>query len=109
MQKKILLSLALALAAPVVWAQVETTTTTTTTEGVGTISEFDPGSAIVVKESSGERHYKIGSKVTYVTKSGKVISEENVRTRVKAGVPVRVHYSGEGEDMVVDRVILEEE
>ena len=52
--KKIFLSIALAVVAPFAWGQVsETTTTTTTTEGNGTITEYTPGSAIVLRESSG--------------------------------------------------------
>jgi hypothetical protein len=108
--KKVLLSIALAAAAPFAWAQVsETTTTTTTTEGNGTITEFTPGSAIVLKESSGPRHYRFGKTVTYVTRSGKVLDEDTVRTRVKVGAPVRVHYTGTGDDMMVDRVIVDED
>ena len=58
--KKILLSMALAIAAPFAWAQVsETTTTTTTTEGSGTITVYTPGSVIVLKESSGPRTYHL--------------------------------------------------
>src|SRR3954468_17070563 len=107
--KKVLLSMALAVAAPVAWAQVsETTTTTTTTEGGGTVTEFSPGSAIVLKESSGPRHYRFGKKVVYVTKSGQELDEATVRTRIKVGAPVHVHYSGTGDSMVVDRVILDE-
>jgi mRNA-degrading endonuclease RelE of RelBE toxin-antitoxin system len=37
------------------------------------------------------------------------LDEATVRTRVKIGVPVRVHYAGEGDSMLVDRVILDEE
>jgi len=108
--KKFLLSLILAVVAPVAWGQVEsTTTTTTTTEGGGTISEYTPGSVIVLKESSGLRHYKFGKTVTYVTKSGKTISEDEVRTRIKVGIPVHVHYLKEGDDMLVDRVIVDED
>jgi hypothetical protein len=108
--KKVLVSIALAVAAPFAWAQVsETTTTTTTTEGNGTITEFTPGSTIVLKESSGSRHYRFGKSVTYVTRSGKTLDEATVRTRVKVGVPVRVHYMGEGDAMTVDRVILDED
>jgi len=108
--KKILLSFALAIAAPFAWAQVsETTTTTTTTEGSGTITEFTPGSAIVLKESSGPRSYHFGKTVTYVTRSGKVLDEDVVRTKVKVGVPVRVHYVGTGDNMMVDRVIVDED
>jgi len=107
--KKLLLSMALAVAAPFAWAQVSETTTTTTTEGSGTITEYTPGSVIVIKETSGPRTYRFGKTVTYVTRSGKVLDEEVVRTRVKVGVPVRVHYVGTGDNMMVDRVILDED
>src|SRR5437588_9942759 len=107
--KKLVLSMALAVAAPFAWGQVSETTTTTTTEGNGTITEFSPGSAIVLKESSGPRHYRFGKKVTYVTRRGKDLDEATVRTSVRVGVPVRVHYAGEGDNMLVDRVILDED
>src|SRR5438874_8303788 len=108
--KKLILSMALAVAAPFAWAQVsETTTTTTTTEGSGTITEFTPGSMIVLKETSGPRHYRFGKTVTYVTRSGKTLDEATVKTRIRVGVPVRVHYVGEGDAMMVDRVILDED
>jgi len=106
--KKILLSVALAVAAPFAWAQVSQTTTTTT-EGGGTITSFTPGNTIVLRESSGPRTYRFGKTVTYVTKSGKVLDEDTVRTRIKVGVPVHVHYMGEGDNMLVDRVILDED
>src|SRR5438270_13505274 len=109
--KKLLLSIAVAAAAPFAWAQVSetTTSTTSTTEGSGTITEFTPGSAIVLKESSGPKHYRFGKTVTYVTRSGRTLDEETVRTRIKVGVPVHVHYLGEGDNMLVDRVILDED
>src|SRR5437868_15010367 len=108
--KKVLLSMAVAIAAPFAWAQVSSTTTTTsTTEGSGTITEFTPGSTIVLKESSGPKHYRFGKTVTYVTRSGRTLDEETVRTRIKVGVPVHVHYLGEGDNMRVDRVILDED
>jgi hypothetical protein len=108
--KKIVLSIALAFVAPFAWGQVsETTTTTTTTDANGTITEYTPGSTIVLRETSGPRHYRFGKTVTYVTRSGKVLDEDVVRTRVKVGVPVRVHYTGTGDAMVVDRVILDED
>ena len=108
--KKLLLSIALACVAPFAWGQVsQTTTTTTTTDANGTITEFSPGSTIVLKESNGPVHYRFGKTVTYVTRSGKILDEDVVRTRVKVGVPVRVHYSGTGDSMMVDRVILDED
>ena len=107
--KKLLLSVALAVAAPFAWAQVSETTTTTTTEGGGTITSFTPGNMIVLRESSGPRTYHFGKTVTYVTKSGKVLDEDTVRTKIRVGVPVHVHYMGEGDNMLVDRVILDED
>jgi len=108
--KKLLLSLALAAVAPFAWGQVSsTTTTTTTTEGSGTITSFTPGSTIVLKESTGPRSYHFGKTVTYVTKSGKVLDEDTVRTRIRVGIPVHVHYVGEGDAMLVDRVVLDED
>jgi len=41
--------------------------------------------------------------------SGKTLDEDTMRTRVKVGVPVQVHYVGTGDSMVVDRVILDED
>src|SRR5438094_9297683 len=108
--KKILLSMVLAVAAPLAWAQVsDTTTTTTTTEGSGTITQFTPGSEIVLRESSGPRTYHFGKTVTYVTRSGTVLDEDAVRTRVRVGVPVRFHYVGTGDNIMVDRVILDQD
>jgi hypothetical protein len=124
--KKMLFSIALVAVTSFAWGQTTrqplmnerqvpqqpqrtTTTTTTATEGTGTITEYTPGSAIVLKESSGPIRYRFGKTVTYVTRSGKVLDENTVRTRVRVGVPVRVHYMGTGSNMVVDRVILEED
>ena len=107
--KKAILCMALGLAAPFAWAQVSQTTTTTTTEGNGTITEYTPGSSIVLKETAGPRHYRFGKKVVYVTKSGRELDEDTVRTRVRVGVPVHVHYVGGGDDMMVDRVVLDED
>ena|SRR2546423_10878796 len=108
--KKTLLSIALAVVAPLAWGQTSsTTTTTTTTEGGGVITEYTPGSVITLKETSGPRHYRFGKTVTYVTKSGKTLDEETVKTRIKIGIPVHVHYTGEGDNMLVDRVILDED
>src|SRR5882757_2028303 len=108
--KKIVLSIALACVATFAWGQVsETTTTTTTTDASGTITEYMPGSAIVLKETSGPVRYRFGKTVTYVTRSGRPLDEKTVKTRIKVGVPVRVHYAGTAGNKVVDRVILEQD
>ncbi|PYJ09677.1 MAG: hypothetical protein DMF06_09260 [Verrucomicrobia bacterium] len=107
--KKTILSIALAVVAPFAWGQTSSTTTTTTTTSDGTITEYTPGSVITLKETSGPRRYRFGKTVTYVTKSGKTLDEETVKTRIKVGIPVHVHYTGEGDNMMVDRVILDED
>ena len=124
--KKMLLTIALAVVASFAWGQSirqplmktqdvpkppqqTTSTTTTATEDTGTITQYTPGSAIVLKETSGPVHYRFGKTVTYVSRSGKVLDEKTVRSRIKVGVPVRVHYAGTGENKVVDRVILEKD
>ena len=89
--------------------QQTTSTTTTATEDTGTITQYSPGSAIVLKETSGPVRYRFGKTVTYVSRSGKVLDEKTVKTRIKVGVPVRVHYAGTGGNKVVDRVILEQD
>lgn len=108
--KKMLLSIGLAVVAPFAWAQVsETTTTTTTTDGTGTITEYTPGSVIVLRETSGPVRYRFGNTVTYVTRGGRVLDADTVKTKIRVGVPVRVHYVGTGDNMLVDRVVLDED
>ena len=124
--KKMLLTTALAVVASFAWGQSirqplmktqdvpkprqqTASTTTTATEGTGTITQYSPGSAIVLKETSGPVRYRFGKTVTYVSRSGKVLDEKTVKTRIKVGVPVRVHYAGTGGNKVVDRVILEQD
>ena len=89
--------------------QTTTTQTANTTEANGTITEYTPGSAIVLKETNGPVSYRFGKTVTYVTRSGRPLDEATVRSRIRVGVPVRVHYVGTGPNMVVDRVILEQD
>jgi hypothetical protein len=124
--RKMLLTIALATVASFAWGQSirqplmktqdapqqrqpSASTATTASEETGTITQFTPGSAIVLKETSGPVPYRFGKTVTYVTRSGKVLDQNTVRTRIKVGAPVRVHYVGTGENRVVDRVILEQD
>lgn len=118
MIKKLLtLSAAMALTLSVCGAQTSSTTsstttndltgasktTTTTTENTGTISDYTAGSSLVLSTGSGEPvHYKFGKTVTYVTPDGKVIES----SRVKKSSKVRVHYVKEGDDMLVDKVVV---
>jgi len=127
--KKMLLSIAVVVVASLAWGQTtrqplmnerevprqqpqrQTTTTQTTsiTDANGTITEYTPGSGIVLRESSGPVRYRFGKTVTYVTRSGRVLDKATMKSRIRVGVLVRVHYAGTGPNMVVDRVILEED
>jgi hypothetical protein len=80
-----------------------TQTTTTTTESTGTVTEFTPGHVLFLKtEADQPVRYKLGKTVTYVTSDGKVIEASKITKDSK----VRVHYIKEGDDMLVDKVIV---
>lgn len=85
-----------------------TTTTQTTTYGNGTITEYVPGTTFIVKETTGPVTYRYGKKVIYETKSGQVITDADLATRVKVGAPVRVFYDMDGNARVVSRVIVDD-
>ena len=89
--------------------QTTTTQTTSTTDANGTITEYTPGSAIALREGSGPVRYRFGRTVTYVTRDGRVLDAAAVKSKIRVGVPVRVHYSGTAPNQVVDRVVLEED
>jgi hypothetical protein len=78
-------------------------TTTTTTESTGTVTDFTPGQMMVLKTEAAEpMRYKFGKTVTYVTSDGRVIKASKIRKDSK----VRVHYIKQGDDMLVDKVIV---
>ncbi len=82
---------------------VNSTTQTTTTENTGTITEFVPGTSIVLHTEAAEPvHYKFSKTVTYVTPDGQVVEASKVRKDSH----VRVHYVKEGDDMLVDKVTV---
>ena len=108
MKRTLITALALIAAAAIAADEKKTTstttTTTTTTTGSGTITEYSPGKTFILKESSGPVTYRYGEKVVYVTRKGKTLTDDEVRTRIKIGAPVSVHYSTVGQDRVIDRV-----
>ena len=56
----------------------------------------------------GDRPYKFTKTTTYVTKSGKTLSDEEVRTRIKIGLPIHVRFIKQDNDMVVERVMVDD-
>jgi hypothetical protein len=80
-----------------------TETTTTTTESFGTVTEFTPGDSLILKtEATEPMHYTFSKNVEYVNAHGKVIEA----SKIKKDSKVRVHFVKQGDDMLVDKVIL---
>ena len=90
---------------PVAAADVAATSVVTSS---GTLSSYEPGSSFVMTESSGPVTYAYGPQVTYVTRSGTVIPETELRQRLVAGRPVSVQYVTEGDRRVINRVIVDD-
>ena len=107
--KKLIIAMLAVCASAAIAADVTETTTTKTTTTTGTLSEYVPGKTFIVKETSGPVTYHYGKKVTYVTKKGTTLTEDQVRTRIKVGIPVSVHYMTEGENRVISRVEVDDE
>lgn len=82
-----------------------TETTTTTTESTGVVTEFTPGQSFFLKtEAAQPVRYKFGKTVVYVTSDGRVIEA----SKIKKDSKVHVHYIKQGDDMLVDKVIVTE-
>jgi len=117
--KRIMISLACAMFAPLAFAQTSTTTTeqtstqptttrettTTSTRASGTVTTYEPRKRIIVKEETGNPiSYVLGKTVHYVNKAGRKIDEHII----KPGTRVIVHYTGAGETRTVERVEVED-
>jgi hypothetical protein len=110
------ITFATALMGSVAFAQTSTSSTTvatqpngvtetnaTTTESFGTVTEFTPGDSLTLKtEATEPMHYTFSKTVEYVNAHGKVIEA----SKIKKDSKVRVHFLKQGDNMVVDKVIL---
>jgi hypothetical protein len=114
--KKIIIGLACALVAPFAFGQTTTTTTeqtttqpattteTTTTYSSGTVTDYEPGKVIVVKdERGGPLRFALGTTARIVDGAGKIITAP-----LRSGQKVKVYYTGAGDTRVVERVQVEE-
>jgi hypothetical protein len=74
------------------------------------VSESGPDKIKAALENgTASKPYYFGETVTFVTRSGKVLDADTLKRRITAGVPISVHYTGEGDNKVIDRVILDED
>jgi hypothetical protein len=117
--KSILLTAICALAAPFAFAQTSTTTseetttttapvtretTTSTTYTAGTIDTYEPGKTVIVKDDSGGPvRFALGTAARIVDGAGKIVTAP-----LRSGQKVRVYYTGNGEQRVVERVQVED-
>ena len=114
--KKLIIGLACAAVAPFAFAQTSTTTTeqtttapattttTSTTYTAGTVTTYEPGRTIVVRdEHEGPVSFALHAPVRVVDRAGHVI------TRVLTPKDkVRVYYTGTGETRVVEHVEVDD-
>ena len=79
-----------------------TTTSNAANEVSGSLVELVPGQSLVINTGTQNQHFKLGPQVQYFNPRGKQIKERKLKKDRK----VRVHYTKQGNDMVVDRVTL---
>src|SRR5437868_303684 len=116
--KKLIIGLACAAVAPFAFGQTSTTTTeqttttapatTTTTSSTtytsGTVTTYEPGKTIVVKdEREGPVSFALHAPVRIVDRAGHV-----VKRVLTPKDKVRVYYTGTGETRVVEHVEVED-
>lgn len=105
--KTTILSAAIALFATAAFA--EDVVVTKTTVSNGTLSSYEPGTTFVVKESTGPITYRYGKSVTYVTKKGRTLTDDDVKARIRVGVPVTVHYDMDDDNRVINRIEVDDD
>src|SRR3984893_10824831 len=118
--KRTIVSFACALIAPVAFAQTSTTTeqttttqpttttetTATSTTASGTVTTYTPGRTIVVQSESGNPvSFMLGKTAHYVNKAGRTVKH----AFIKPGTKVQVVYTKSGDEMIADRVVVDED
>jgi endonuclease YncB( thermonuclease family) len=115
--KRIVIAIACAAVAPFAFAQTSTTTTeqtttapatttstTSTTYTAGTVTTYEPGKTIVVRdEREGPVSFALHAPVRIVDRAGHV-----VKRVLTPKDKVRVYYTGTGETRVVEHVEVED-
>ena len=94
---------ATALTIGVAHAQTSSVTTGSELESTGNISEYTPGSDLVLDIGTGELvQFKLSQDVVYADPDGTVLEAPGLSTNQR----IRVYYIRVGEDNVVDKVTL---
>ena len=118
--KKTFLAVLCAALAPLALAQTSSTTTQTTntdtgvtnsttssTTATGTVTTFEPGQTIVVREQgvTDPVSYTLGKTVQYVNRAGATIEA----SMIHPGVPVHVYYAPSGSTRTVTKVVVDQD
>ena len=94
---------AAALLIGVAHAQTSSVTTGSELESTGTISEYTPGSELVLDIGTGEPvQFKLSQNVVYADPDGTVLEAPGLSKNLR----IRVYYIEVGGDNVVDKVTL---
>jgi hypothetical protein len=94
---------AIALLIGVAHAQTSSVTTGSELESTGTISEYTPGTELVMDIGTGEPvQFKLSQNVVYADSDGTVLEAPGLRANLR----IRVYYIEVGGDNVVDKVTL---
>lgn len=112
--KKVIIGLACAVVASFAFAQTTTTeqttttapatTTTSTTYTSGTVTTYEPGKTIVVKdEREGPISFALHAPVRVVDRAGKVVTRA-----LTPNDRVKVYYTGTGDARVIEHVEVED-
>jgi hypothetical protein len=77
-----------------------------TTSSSGTVTDYTPGAAITLDPGTGKPvQFVIGKTVAIVTPDGKVIKAADVHKNAK----VHVHMIADGDQTVVDRIVVDQQ
>ena len=94
---------AAALLIAVAHAQTSSVTTGSELESTGTITEYTPGSALVLDIGTGEPvQFKLSQNIVYAHPDGTVLEAPGLSKNLR----IRVYYIEVGGDNVVDKVTL---
>ncbi len=76
----------------------------------GALDVYEPGKRMTIKDPATgvSTTYTYGEDVVYVTPAGTPLSAEQVKARMKAGLPVSLDYVNKGDTRVVQRVIVQD-
>lgn len=77
--------------------------------GTGTITEYEPGTSLVIQEEDGAMTYRYAETVTYATRKGQTLTAEEAKARLHVGAPVSVGYTVISEERVISRVEIDDE